>query len=224
MQYARIAIIVICSVTLAGCATVRHAPLDTRSELLPGTYHKVSRGETLWRISKWYGVSLGELVAANNLSDATLIKTGQRIFIPGAEEEIIKNTASCDINKDPFIWPVGGRVKEYFGAERYSVRNKGIDISARAGESVRASGPGRVVFCSEEIKGYAKTVVIDHGQGLQTVYAHNSSIFVAKGDMVDQNDLIAKIGRPRRGDDAILHFEIRKKGDPQNPLHYLPER
>jgi len=185
-------------------------------------YHKVVRGETLWRISKWYGVRLEDLVAANRLSDARLIKVGQTLFIPKAKEQTGKKLVARETDDNPFMWPLEGKIIEYFGTEHHLIKNKGLDIMAKDGDTVRAARGGTVIFCSDEIKGYKKTVVIDHGDTFQTVYAYNSDLLVKKGDRVKQSDMIARAGRPMHSPIAVLHFEIRKKGEPQDPLHYLP--
>ncbi|MFH1996246.1 MAG: LysM peptidoglycan-binding domain-containing M23 family metallopeptidase [Candidatus Omnitrophota bacterium] len=194
-----------------------------KKEVRAGGFHEVKKGETLWRISQWYGVSVDELAKANNLDDAGIIKIGRQLFIPGARERIESAEAACEVDKDPFIWPAKGTIAEYFGTSDNDVANKGLDISAQFGGNVRASRSGRVAYCSDRIKGFGKTVILDHDDDFQTVYAHNSDILVAQGNRVRQNDIIARSGS-RGGHTPLLHFEIRKRGVPRNPLFYLPER
>ena len=98
---------------------------------------------------------------------------------------------------------------------------QGIEIRADEGSSVRASRAGKVVFCDEWLKGSGKTVILDHGDSFQTVYAYNSMILVKPGEMVEQNAVIARVGRSGRAKEASLHFEIRRNGEPQNPVNYL---
>lgn len=123
--------------------------------------------------------------------------------------------------KDYFAWPVRGSVVSSFGAKAGRVINKGIDISAREGELVRAARAGKVVYCNPHMKGFGKTVILDHGDGFQTVYACNSDILVNVGDMVASNDPIAKVGRTGRAKEPMLHFEIRRDGKPQDPYYYV---
>jgi len=66
-----------------------------------------------------------------------------------------------------------------------------------------------------------KTVILDHGNNFQTVYSYNSDILVKVGDLVSQNTVIAKVGRTGRARQPSLHFEVRKNGEPQNPIYYL---
>ena len=72
------------------------------------------------------------------------------------------------------------------------------------------------------MKGYGKIIIIDHGDGYQSVYAYNSLNLVKNGDYVKQNQVIAKAGKGGRAVTPSLHFEIRKKDKPRNPFHYLP--
>jgi len=126
------------------------------------------------------------------------------------------------VGRNMFIWPVTGEVIFPFSAKKGRVKNKGIDINADEGESVVASRSGKVVYLDEGFKGYGKTVILDHGNGYQTVYAYNSDILVDIGKTVNQKERIAKVGKTGRAKRASLHFEIRKNGEPQNPLSYLP--
>ena len=87
---------------------------------------------------------------------------------------------------------------------------------------VRASRSGKVVYRDQFMKGFGKTVILDHGDNYQTVYSYNSDILVNVGDQVAQNSVIAKVGRTGRAKDPTLHFEIRRDGEPQNPFFYLP--
>ena len=125
--------------------------------------------------------------------------------------------------KGPFLWPVSGEVISQFGAKVDYIKNKGIDIHAPEGADVRASRAGRVVFRDDKFKGFGKTVILDHGGGLQTVYAYNSEILVSVGDEVRAGEVIAKAGRTGRSKSSALHFEIRRSGIPQDPLKFLQD-
>ena len=123
--------------------------------------------------------------------------------------------------KGPFIWPVRGDVVVGFGAAG-KTRSKGIDIKTYESAPVLAAKSGRIVYCDSRLKGFGNTIIIDHGGGLQTVYAYNSEILVKLGDAVEQGSVIAKAGSTGRSNGASLHFEVRKNSEPQNPLNYLP--
>lgn len=138
--------------------------------------------------------------------------TGGEYAIPAYEFIGVKNA---------FIWPVSGEVISSFSDKLDKTKNKGIDISSEEGRIVRASRGGKVVFCDSKVKGLGKTVILDHGDGYQTVYAYNSEILVKVGDKVEQSDVIARVGGTGRAKRPSLHFEIRKDGKAQNPSYYL---
>jgi septal ring factor EnvC (AmiA/AmiB activator) len=123
--------------------------------------------------------------------------------------------------KEIFAWPVRGQVISYFGNKVGKVKNKGIDIRAEEGEGVRAAKAGKVVYRDARLKGFGKTVIVDHGDRFQTVYSYNSDILVNVGDIVWQNMVIAKVGRTGRAKESSLHFEVRRDGVPLNPVNFL---
>jgi murein DD-endopeptidase MepM/ murein hydrolase activator NlpD len=183
----------------------------------------VVRGETLWRIAKRYGVTVSDLSAANRLSDAARIETGQRLIVPPSGRPVsgfsVEKTAP---EPESFVWPVEGRVVSVFGLRGPGGVNKGIDIEAPRGAEVQASRGGRVSFTHENLPGFGKTIILDHGEGFATVYAYLEEILVNSGQGVDQHQVIARVGAGGRARGSALHFEVRRKQKPQNPFHYLP--
>ncbi|MCM8783772.1 MAG: LysM peptidoglycan-binding domain-containing M23 family metallopeptidase [Candidatus Omnitrophica bacterium] len=178
-----------------------------------GVYHRVKRGETLWRISKLYGVELEQIVKANNLSDATKIYQGQLIFVPTS----IQHNEIKEHSKKEFIWPIKGKVISFFGTKRADgTVNRGIDITPEENLNVVAIRKGKIIFSSERMKGLGKTIIIEHEDQIHSIYGNNSSVFVKLGQEVQQGELIAEAKKD------ILHFEIRKGHIPQNPLYFLP--
>jgi len=228
-MYAFLALITAITV-LSGCATTPRTPgtgypsLERKTVTPKGTYHKVTKGETLWRISKTYDIDINKIVAANNLNDCTKISPGQLIFIPQITslkpkmEKVAKNNGL-----NYFIWPVEGKVLSFFGIKKTdSTINRGIDILTKEGSNVLATRAGKVIFCSDKIKGFGKTIILEHDDDLFSVYANNSLILVNIGQSVQQGDLIAKVGKTERASNYVLHFEIRKGHVPQNPFYFLP--
>lgn len=201
-----------------GCAPAPYVKPQV-PEGLPGIYHRVERGQTLWRISKMYEVDLEELARVNRISDSASIEVGQLLFIPNRRR--IK-TASVKYSSDDFIWPIKGRVIASFGQTYNNMINKGLNIQPRSSLEIVAARSGRVVFYAKDFGGYGKTIIIDHGDGLSTVYARNSEVLIKLGDEVQKGDLIAKAGSAGRDKNTYLHFEIRKGHLPQNPYFYLP--
>ena len=199
-----------------GCATAPYiAPTVTPA--VPGIYHRVEKGETLWQISKIYDVSLRELARVNHISDATNIEIGQLIFIPHRRK--VEPPLRGSYGED-FIWPVRGKVIATFGHAYNDMLNKGINIATSGDASIVAARSGRVVFYSPALKGFGRTIIIDHGDGFSTVYAGISEAQVKADDRVEKGGAIAKMGAAMQN--SCLHFEIRKGYTPENPYFYLP--
>lgn len=184
-----------------------------------GVYHKVVKGQTLWRIAKAYGVPVEDIIAGNNIPNAAAIEVDQLILIPGAAavQEIPVRTA--DENKEEFSWPLKGKVLSYFNDRRGEAVSRGIDIEASEGETVKAVREG-VVVMSDYMAGYGQTLMLDHGDGFITVYAQNRILLARLGTHVFKGDPVAEVGRVGRK--SFLHFELRKGEKAVNPLYYLP--
>lgn len=210
------------TVGVSGCVTVEtQEEASVRKYIRPerkGIYHKVKKGETLWRIAKTYDVPIKDIIRTNNIPKTAKIERNQLVFIPGADavQEIYVDE---DKTQNEFIWPVQGKVVGYFHQRREGRVNKGIDIRAQEGDMVKAARTGRVVF-ADYLSGYGYTVILDHLDGLYSVYARNAKLLVKLDEYVLKNKEIAQIGRS--SDLAYLHFQIRKKSVEDNPLYYLP--
>ncbi|PHS19090.1 MAG: hypothetical protein COA86_05315 [Kangiella sp.] len=119
-----------------------------------------------------------------------------------------------------WIWPVNGKIVQGFSAKQN--QNKGLDIKAKKGSAVRATAPGKVVYSGNGLKGYGQLVIIKHNDSYLSAYAHNNKIHVSENEVVKAGQRIADLGKS--GSDTFkLHFEIRYKGKPVNPLNYLPK-
>ncbi len=117
------------------------------------------------------------------------------------------------------MWPVSGTVTSSFGA-RWGRIHQGLDIAASSGTPIRAAASGTVIS-SGWMGAYGNLVVIDHGGGLATAYAHNSSNAVSAGQRVSQGQTIASIGCTGSCTGPHVHFEVRVNGSPVDPLGYL---
>lgn len=118
-------------------------------------------------------------------------------------------------------WPVEGRVSSEFGAHRGRRRHQGIDIRAPAGTAIRAAAAGRVTG-SQSLRGYGNVVIVDHGSSVETRYAHNRRNLVGKGQRIARGEVIAKVGQTGNATAPHLHFEVRWRGEPQDPRKWLP--
>ncbi|MCX7927570.1 MAG: peptidoglycan DD-metalloendopeptidase family protein [Candidatus Omnitrophica bacterium] len=210
---------------LNGCATapkslskVNSSTMNSLSTIgTTGFYHTVSRGQTLWRIANLYGVSIEELVSANNLYDFTKIEVGQKIFIPRS-----KSPGNMYPLTEEFIWPLRGRLIASFGQKWKEETIKGILIAPVNNKEVMAARSGRVVFCNQNFLDLGKTIIIEHPGGFWTIYGRLSEVFVQPGAQVNRGVVIAKVGNTTQDEKVFLHFQLRKGIQAQNPLFYLP--
>jgi murein DD-endopeptidase MepM/ murein hydrolase activator NlpD len=121
----------------------------------------------------------------------------------------------------PFTWPVVGRLNSPFGPRRARFHT-GIDIGAPQGSPVVAAADGRVLYARTSRGPMGKVVVLEHVDGLRTVYAHLSQLGAKEGKAVRQGDRIGAVGRTGRSTGPHLHFEIRDQGTPVPPQGFLP--
>ncbi|MBW1972044.1 MAG: peptidoglycan DD-metalloendopeptidase family protein [Deltaproteobacteria bacterium] len=198
-----------------------------------GVYHIVKRHQTLWRICKTYKVDMKEVVRINHIKDPSFIKVGQRIFIPGAKKPLhvdiyIEDIAREKKRKIPspnapisFIWPVNGTISRGFGIFKGGIKHTGIDIRAPRGSPIRAAERGVVIYSGNSVRGYGNMIIIKHPHGYTTVYAHNQRNLVNEEMIVRKGEVIAQVGRTGNASGYHLHFEIRYKTKPINPLNFL---
>ncbi len=210
-----------------GCAT-------STKQSTRGVYHHVQSGENLYRIGRAYGVSVPQLSRANGIGDPRRLVVGQRLLIPGADRALPVRLITPDrvetsrltrldlpSGGGAFMWPIShGRLTSRFGP-RGATFHDGIDIGAPVGTPVFAAREGRVLY-SDRLSGYGNVIIIGHGAGYATVYAHNSSHAVRSGDRVRQGQVIGWVGETGRASGPNLHFEVRKDNVARNPLHFLP--
>ncbi|TYQ18067.1 UNVERIFIED_CONTAM: Membrane proteins related to metalloendopeptidases [Acetivibrio alkalicellulosi] len=128
----------------------------------------------------------------------------------------------------PTLWPTSGGVSSGYGyrLDPFTYRRRfhyGIDISAPTGREIKTSAKGKVIL-SEWYGDYGKTVIVDHGRGVTTLYAHCSDLLVNVGQTVDKGEVIAKVGNTGRSTGSHLHFEVRVNGSQVDPLEYLDPR
>lgn len=214
-----------------------------------GAFHVVGPGETLPHICTVYGLDLAKVARINKLLPPYTLKDGETVFLPAqallAEgqnagsskgsravtltEDTAKKTVAKAIigKKDPLVpelaFPVpGGVLTSPFGY-RWGRLHKGLDIAAPIGKSVLACADGRVIFTGsrKKFRRYGNTVLIDHGSGVYTYYAHLSDIIAKKNQRVRKGQKIALVGSTGRSTGPHLHLEVRVAHRMYNPLAYL---
>ncbi len=228
---------------LAGCASVPpgdatplegdlnpyRPPRYAWSAEFGGAYHVVTRGQTLWRIARAYGVDLELLQWTNDLDDPSLLSAGRRLFIPGARETLEVEPYRPGESAPPvealvsLSWPLPSVPVSLFGPREKGV-HRGIDLPVPEGTPVEAAASGRVVYSGQGMSGYGNVVVIKHGEDWSTVYAHNRSNRVRDGEEVAAGQVIAESGATGRVTGPHLHFEVRRRGVAVDPLPLLPSR
>jgi murein DD-endopeptidase MepM/ murein hydrolase activator NlpD len=164
------------------------------------------------------------------------VEIGQRLFIPGGRRVLPVNVITprravaetADVRDFPrgegiFIWPLAsGTLTSTFGPRGEGFHD-GIDLGAPPGTPIRASRDGVVIY-SDSLRGYGNVVIVEHGGGYATVYAHNRENLVRAGERVRQGQLVANLGSSGRTSGPNLHFEIRKDNLARNPIYFLPSQ
>ncbi|MDH5559273.1 MAG: LysM peptidoglycan-binding domain-containing M23 family metallopeptidase [Deltaproteobacteria bacterium] len=201
---------------------------NSRPVINGGVWYQVKPGDNLFRISQRFKVDQIRLQRENQIYDPNDLSAGMKIFIPQQIQPVSRSNEYNPVNLESFtkndrmLWPSKGSISSRFG-RRHGRMHQGIDITKTAGEKIRAAKSGTVVYAGWK-KGYGKTVIINHGGGLKTLYAHNSRIYVKKGRLVRKGNLISKMGNTGRSTGIHLHFEVIKNGKPIDPINYLPPR
>jgi murein DD-endopeptidase MepM/ murein hydrolase activator NlpD len=200
-----------------------------------GFYYSVQPGDNLYRIGKRFGVPSQTLIRVNDIGDVHGISVGTRLYVPAlkpdgtlsARPAAAPRQTQAKARKQTrkpgrlsFAWPVRGRLTSRFG-RRDGRLHEGIDMAANRGATIRAAESGKVIH-SGRLGAYGKVVIVKHQGDYRSVYAHASKTHVRKGQFVDQGEKIAEVGSTGRASGPHLHFEIRRKESPQDPMLYLP--
>ncbi|MDP1803921.1 MAG: peptidoglycan DD-metalloendopeptidase family protein, partial [Acidimicrobiales bacterium] len=166
-------------------------------------------------------------VAALSREEATLsalIRSRQaeasRAPAPAAASAAEANAAPARVGRSGVAWPTNGSVTSGFGY-RWGSLHAGIDIANGIGTPIRAAKGGTIILAGWN-GGYGNCIVIDHGGGFSTLYAHMTRLRASDGQRVSQGDLIGDMGSTGNSTGSHLHFETRVNGSPQDPTRYLP--
>lgn len=188
-----------------------------------GVLYRVERGDSIWTIATKFDVSVDAIIAGNELADPSMLRIGQELFIPGLDA--VRASRYRLVGPDgrlraAFDRPVsGGWISSRFG-RRWGRLHAGVDIAVPTGTPVRAAAAGIVTYSGAK-GGYGLLVTIDHGHSVETRYGHNSRLVVRVGQRVSRGQVIAYSGNTGRSTGPHLHFEIRLRGKPYDPLKYI---
>lgn len=207
-------------------AAVNNLDMDNAHLLYPGQTlkvpgeiitHRVQAGETLLHIASRYRVPAGAIASHNNLDNPDLLVAGQELVIPGGGGRALMPPAvSRTLPLGQLAWPTAGWISSHYGM-RDGRMHQGLDIAADHGAPIRAVRAGYVTFAGPRGT-YGLTVIIDHGGGLQTLYAHCASLLVTEGQQVKAGELIARVGSTGRSTGPHLHLEVLLDGIPYDPV------
>jgi murein DD-endopeptidase MepM/ murein hydrolase activator NlpD len=195
---------------------------------IDGVYHTVVAGDTLESIAQQYKVDISAIIECeyNSLESPYNLSLGQKLIVPGGKKPYMPRVVHAYSGPIPegatrgtgsFGWPVTGVITQKFWD-----KHKAIDIGVPTGTALVASDSGYVVKTGWSEFGYGKYLVIDHGNGFQTLYAHLSTILVEVGQSVAKGERIGSTGDTGNTTGPHLHFEIRYNGVQRNPFNYLP--
>lgn len=181
--------------------------------------YTVRPGDTVWGISRRFGVAQGSLIAVNGIDDANLLYPGQVLTLPGVQEGATTGARGSRGWDRSLVWPLLGELTSFYG-QRGGEFHHGLDIAADHGTAVRAADRGEVVFAGwRSCYGYA--LIVDHGGGFKTLYGHLSEFRARPGGFVEKGEVIASVGATGRATGPHLHFEVRIDDRAVNPLPFL---
>jgi lipoprotein NlpD len=206
------------AVSLTGCMTGGYAPvvrIGTAPKRAPQTY-RVRSGDTLYSVAWQYGLDYHQIARRNQLNTQYAIYPGQLLHFD--MQEVKRHVPNAKPLHGRWLRPTQGSIIQTF--KPGYAGNAGIDIAGHVGQPILATRSGTVVYSGQGVRGYGNLIIMSHSDHFLSAYAFNQSIQVRVGQHVKQGQLIAKMGR-NNSDRAVLHFEIRRDGQPVNPLNYL---
>jgi len=237
-----------CTITLlfilSACANYNHAPVSDleRPRRAEQSVHIVNRGESLYSIAWRYGRDFRELAQFNHIKAPYLIKPGQKLSLkkPSITKQQATNfsirtpsrKAAKNKTKDSnakstaaavplsWQWPAKGRWQK--GYINPQAKQAGLEIVGKRGSPITAAADGVVVYAGNGLVGYGNLMIIKHSDLFLSAYAHNQKLLVSEQKKVKAGEKIAEMGSTGTGN-TKLYFEIRRNGQPVDPINYLPK-
>lgn len=199
-----------------------------------GITHKIAKGENLGKIAAKYNIGEDKIIEINKITDASKLSVGEKLIIPGGKKiyyastpassytgisaikDLVSPSGAAPVSGNKMNWPTQGyRITQY-----YSWRHYGVDIANKLGTPIYAADAGVIEYVGWGT-GYGNQIVIDHGGGKKTRYAHLSKVYVGKGETVSKGQSIAAMGSTGWSTGPHLHFEVIINGRKYNPLNYI---
>lgn len=240
-------LIVMMTCFLTACSDdVTYAPVmdvATIERVPKNGIHHVTAGESLYTIAWRYGLDYRYITRINHMSPPYHLFVGQTLYLRGSvarmhnkvvtirQQAHITPISSQPAHKIPpthvivehefytpvklWRWPARGPVTGF-----YSSLNKGINIAGHLGDPIFATAAGQIVYSGNRLRGYGNLIIIKHNSTYLSAYAHNKTILVKEGEWVRAGQQIAEMGSTG-AQNVMLHFEIRRSGQPTNPMTYL---
>ncbi|MGD2205501.1 MAG: M23 family metallopeptidase [Anaerolineae bacterium] len=195
-----------------------------------GIYYTVQNGDTVEKLAKEYETSVEKIVSfeLNGLEEPYVLTAGQKLVLPDGRKKVVpsnyypmtrvyRRPKDAPTGSGRFAWPTQGILTQRFWSGHH-----GIDVANRTGMPIYAADDGYVVLAGRDTWGYGNQVLIDHGNGFLTRYAHLHKVLVKAGDKVKKNQKIGTMGTTGRSTGPHLHFEIIYNRVRRNPLGFLP--
>lgn len=196
---------------------------------------KAEKGDTLYSLSKRYGVSVERLAQLNQLKKPYIIQPGQTIFLKplntatrsSTSQAVTGSNSAVRSQQQPVSWPskvkwqrpADGKIVKKFNRQRNDA--KGLDIAGKRGDAIVAAAGGKVVYSGNGLISYGNLIIIKHNKTYLSAYAYNQKLLVKEGEVVKAGQKIAEMGHKDKLSPR-LHFEIRRNGKPVDPMKYLP--
>jgi lipoprotein NlpD len=211
----------------------------------------VKPGDTLNKISRATGVPEATIARINKITNPNLLMVGQSLRLSegksaapvgrpgtGSSSQASQSSQSSqsaqsgsasnnnetgssrasDAGLISWGWPAKGKIIQGF-----TPATKGIDIAGNSGDPIESAANGKVIFAGDGPRGLGNLVIVEHSDGFITAYAHNKTLLVKEGQVVKRGTKIAEMGQSDTTS-VRLHFEVRRRGTPVDPLQYLPPR
>jgi murein DD-endopeptidase MepM/ murein hydrolase activator NlpD len=192
----------------------------------PGLVVVLERGQDIKTLLETYNVDPLEFMQANAIQSPLELRPGKMVFLPNVKPQAaLDRLAKVREEETRYVWPLQGRITSYFGRRNLGMGtasfHSAIDIAAPTGTPITAARSGTVVYAGWSNRGYGNLVKIQHSNGDETWYAHQSEIWVGVGQTINQGETLGLVGSTGLSTGPHLHFELHEAGNAVDPLAYL---